>query len=964
MYTLRKRIEDFDLTAVQLKHLKTGADHLHIFKNDSNNVFNVAFLTAPTDSTGVPHILEHTALCGSQKFPVRDPFFKMLNRSVATYMNALTGSDITMYPFSTENEKDYYNLMDIYMDATLHPRLRSTDFRFLFLGKKPEADICKGKKDGDLSMRIPKSDVNNIFLQRLQQIFYPNTTYSHVSGGDPDAITDLTHEQLVAFHRKHYHPSNSKFFTYGNFNLSERLQKINERISEFDALVPDRLAALQQFPAAKRIVETCPFDPMGNPERQVRLSISYLTNDGTDTFETFAMQILATLLTDGAASPFYKELIETNIGTDYAPSTGYDRTARETSFSVGLQGIKEADVEMVEARITKVFENLAKTGFPKERIESALHQLELGIRHRKANFGMGLGQSIVQHWIHGGDPIASMEVTLNIKKLREALSQPGFFESRIQKYFLANPHRLVFIMKPSEEYAAQVELSEQKRLEEKVQALTADEKEKLFKDGIELVQLQEAPEDLSCLPTVTLADIPVVAKTYPVSTKVIEPSSIPVQVRATATNGVSYIRINKSIGNLPTSLIPYLSLYSNAFTALGTQKTPILADLDERIRLVSSGISASPSISSTPTASGQLREEIQFYTSALDSKLSQVFPLVEELIQGADFKHPDVFERLRTVLASAAAGGMSSLAHNGHRYAVAAASATLSHALKKRETVGGLASVVFVNKLFEEGNNGVETLLENVKKINRFIVDEQSEVRAAVNAVSDAVGVNTGSLEKLFSNLGWKSGSLSANVDGKFNSVFTNEFYAFPFNVNYTGAAFKGVSYSHEDSARLQVLAELLTHRFLHREVREKGGAYGAFAGYNALDGIFSMASYRDPLGAGVRTMDAFARGVEWAGEITKNVSQSQLNEAKMSILSSLDSPLSASDEAMTLYGAGITDELRQARRKALFDIDLESVQKVAQKYLTQPSSRAILGPKQEFEGLKQEEWKLNDFSG
>ncbi|KAJ3111086.1 Presequence protease, mitochondrial [Phlyctochytrium bullatum] len=958
-----KPVEEFDLTAVQLKHLKTGADHLHIFKNDTNNVFNVAFLTAPFDSTGVPHILEHTALCGSVKYPIRDPFFKMLNRSVATYMNALTGndypfrhelnfkgSDITMYPFSTENAKDFGNLMGVYLDAVLHPRLRSTDFRQEGWRlehedpKDPSSPIVfKGVVYNE--MKGVFSDVNNIFLTRLQQCFYPGTTYGYVSGGHPNAITDLTHEQLVEFHRRHYHPSNAKFFTYGTLPLSEHLRRIDSEISKFEPLNPVRLNPLVAFDSPRRIVETCPFDPMGDPERQVRLSISYLTNDATNTFETFAMQILSTLLIDSAASPFYKELIETNIGTDYAPSTGYDKTAKETSFSIGLQGLKESDVDMVEQKIYSVFAGLKNGGFfARDRVEAALHQLELGVRH-------------------------------NIQKMRLALNEPGFFERLIDKYFLNNNHKLVFIMKPSKEHAVQVEENEKKRLEEKVKNLSEQDKKVLHKDGLELLKLQEAPEDLGCLPTVTLEDIPVVGKTYPVVDDTLSNNGVSLQIRETATNGVSYTRISKSIQDLPSTLIPYLSLYSSAFTALGTVKTPLLADLDEKIRRVCSGISVSPVLTTLPTGH-EIRRELQYYTSALDSKLPEVYPLVAELIQGAKFDDPAVIERVRTVLGGAASGGMASLAQNGHRYAVGVAASSLSPFFRHRELLGGVSSVIFTNHLFEDGENGVRTLLEKIKDVTEFALNDKGQVRAAVNCLGSSVDENKKGLSELFGSLGWK-GSNDAklpNTVGKklfqqtanhiqSGAQFVNTFYVFPFNVNYTGQAYLGVPYLHEDSVKLQALGELLTHRFLHREVREKGGAYGAFAGYNALDGVFSMASYRDPPGAATRTFDAFTRGVEWAFDITKNVKQSELDEAKMSLLAGLNSPLSASDEAVSRFTSGITDEMRQKRREQIFALSLESVEQVALKYLARASSKAVLGPKQEAETLNPEKWNIQAFS-
>ncbi|KAJ3060664.1 Presequence protease, mitochondrial, partial [Podochytrium sp. JEL0797] len=353
-----KEVEDFDLTAIQLKHEITGANYLHIAKDDSNNVFTVGFQTTPHDSTGVPHILEHTTLCGSQKFPVRDPFFKMLNRSMSTFMNALTGSDLTMYPFSTENPTDFNNLFTVYMDAVFHPLLRKLDFKQE--GWRLEHEIPTGESNlkflrlnAAYGLSFPDvttpivfkgvvynemkgvfSDVNNIFLTRLQQAMYPSTTYGVVSGGDPANITDLTYEQLVEFHQKFYHPSNAKFVTYGNFPLMERLAAVDAIISPFGRIETETIKDVEPFTSPRRVSASCSPDAMGNPEKQCKLSVSYLTNDGNDPFETFAVRMLTTLLTDGPSSPMYRALIESNVGTDYAASTGYDRTAKMTNFSV------------------------------------------------------------------------------------------------------------------------------------------------------------------------------------------------------------------------------------------------------------------------------------------------------------------------------------------------------------------------------------------------------------------------------------------------------------------------------------------------------------------------------------------------------------------------------------------------------------------------------------------------------
>ncbi|KAI9332297.1 Metalloenzyme, LuxS/M16 peptidase-like protein [Zopfochytrium polystomum] len=955
-----KRVDDFDLTAVQLKHGRTGADYLHIFKDDANNVFNVGFKTAPYDSTGVAHILEHTALCGSKQFPVRDPFFKMLNRSMATFMNAMTGSDYTMYPFSTENEADFDNLFSVYMDATLFPLLRNLDFKQegWRLEHQDPLDpsspiIFKGVVFNE--MKGVFSDVNNIFLQRLQQSIYPGTTYGFVSGGDPENITDLSLEGLRQFHRENYHPSNAMFVTYGSFPLLKRLEAVNEKISQFSPIERKPIEDVKRFDQPKTIRMQCPPDPMGDPERQTRMSLSYLTNDGTDAFETFAMRLIAYLLTDGAASPFYRALIETNIGTDYAPSTGYDNTVRQTSFSVGLQGIRSSQVEMVEQKINEVFAQVAKEGFPAHRIESAIHQMELGIRHRRADFGMGLSQSVIQQWIHGGDPINALEVTKYIAQLREELRNPDFFSSRINKYFLNNTHKILFIMEPSETYTAELDAREKERLQKMVSGLTEGDKTRIYEEGIELKSMQEEKPDLSCLPTLNLSDVPLKGKAYSVVDRPLQHLGVPVQWRETATNGVSYVEIAKSIEGIPDDLVPFVPLYCSALAAFGTKEIPSVPDLIEEIRRYTSGIGATPMIVTAPSSLDATTSAIHFSTSALDGNVPRAYSLLADVIDGPDLSDAsklqpgsEVFERMRTVVAGIATGGMSSLADSGHRYAVGVAGKGLGPASAVRERLGGLESVVFMNKLMAAGDEGIKLALEKIQQISQFLRTGQSPIKAAVISGSSPIRSNEEGLEGLLKRLEWTSKKSVVNSTN-FAPTFTNSHVPLPFTVNYTARVFKSVPYSHEDSTSLMVLADLMTSRFLHKEIREKGGAYGAFAFSNAADGLFAMASYRDPPGAGTRTMDAYNRAVEWAADISKHVEQSELNEAKLSLLGKMDMPLSAADEGMGRFRSGIDDEMRQTRRQRLLGVTLESVQRVAQSYLAgKPSSRAILGPSEE----------------
>ncbi|KAJ3095686.1 Mitochondrial presequence protease, partial [Physocladia obscura] len=770
------------------------------------------------------------------------------------------------------------------------------------------------------------SDVNNIFLTRLQQAMYPGTTYGVVSGGDPANITDLSYEELVAFHRKYYHPSNAKFVTYGNFPLIPRLAGVDSIITPFGKIETESITDVKPFNAPVRVSTSCSPDPMGNPEKQAKLSISYLTNDATDTFETFAVRMLTTLLTDGPSSPMYRALIESNIGTDYAASTGYDPTAKMTNFSVGLQGISATDFSLVEKKIKEAFIEVAENGFEQARVESAIHQLELGIRHRRGNFGMGLSQSAIQRWVHGGDPVDALDVA----------------------------------KEPSSKFSDEVQQEEKIRLQRKIESLSVHEKEEILADGAKLVQMQETKEDPSCLPTLTLADVPVKGKTYPILHIISSDDSVvPIQVRETDTNGISYISIAKSLDGIEKDLLNYLPLYSSSLTALGTQKTSSVPELDDKIRSTTSGINSSVSVQIKPTDNHtqennrhqQHSLSIQFGTSYLDINRTKAFELLQDVVQGppGGALSPETKERLRTVIAGMAADGMNSLAGSGHRYAASVCAADLSEASKLKQALGGVESIVFWNRLHEMGDKGVEGTFEKIQAISRFILESKTDSKALVISSKDVVGKNTAAVADFTKELMWGR---------EFAPSFKNTFIPLPFTVNYTARMFLGVGYSHRDSPALQILAELITSHFLHREVREKGGAYGGFGTYNALEGLFSMASYRDPPGAGKRTLNAYDRAALWAAEISKHLGERELDEAKLSIISAMDAPISASQEGTTFFTTLLTDEVRQARRELMLGTTLAHVQQVAQDYVaSHPFSQAVLGPAAE--GLDAEGWNI-----
>ncbi|CAF1025780.1 unnamed protein product [Adineta steineri] len=325
-------VPEFRLTAIKLQHKLTGCQHIHVDREHKNNVWSVSFQTTPKDDTGVAHILEHTTLCGSEKFPCRDPFFKMTNRSMATFMNAMTASDWTMYVFSTQNQKDYFNLMSVYLDAVLHPKLDEYDF--MQEGWRLEHEktddptspiVIKGVVFNE--MKGVFSDSHQVYGRRVQNNLMPTSTYQYESGGDPEAIPTLTWNALKKFHATHYHPSNGRFFTYGSFPLSDTLAFLNDYLNKYEQqktkVISSALVEEPRWNKSRSVKISCsPQSFVVDPDKTTTISVSYLLGSIRDTWETFLLNIVCSLLVDSEKSPFYKKLIIPNIGTSYSPDTG------------------------------------------------------------------------------------------------------------------------------------------------------------------------------------------------------------------------------------------------------------------------------------------------------------------------------------------------------------------------------------------------------------------------------------------------------------------------------------------------------------------------------------------------------------------------------------------------------------------------------------------------------------------
>ncbi|OIW29689.1 hypothetical protein CONLIGDRAFT_340359 [Coniochaeta ligniaria NRRL 30616] len=969
-----KHVPELELTALHLQHDKTGAEHLHIARDDSNNVFSIGFKTNPPDDTGVPHILEHTTLCGSEKYPIRDPFFKMLPRTLSNFMNAFTASDHTFYPFATTNAQDYKNLMSVYLDATLRPLLKESDFtqEGWRIGPENPQALASGAEatpeDRKLvfkgvvynEMKGQMSDAGYLFYIRFQDHIFPDINNS---GGDPQKITDLTYEQLRHFHAEHYHPSNAKVFTYGDMPLTDHLREINAQLNAFEKITGDLKVhkPIDLSSGPKEVTLYGPVDPLVDPNKQYKTSVSWVLGDTANIVESFSLALVSALLTDGYGSPLYKGLIESGLGTDWSPNTGYDSSGKLGIFSIGLTGVQEADVPKLKTELQNILRNVRDKGFERSKIDGYLHQLELGLKHKTANFGMSLLQRLKPKWFTGVDPFDSLAWNDTITAFETEYAKGNYLEGLLEKYLL-NDNTLSFTMAPSPNYSQELVKEEEDRLASKIseakeQAGGEAEAQKKFEER-ELMLLAEQgksnTENLDCLPTVHVRDIP--RKKEPVVVRDDKTSGVSTQWREAPTNGLTYFRAVNTLKNLPDELRSLIPLFTDAIMRLGT-KDMSMEELEDLIKLKTGGVSVGYHSASLPTDFTRASEGLIFTGMALDRHVPVMFDILRKLIVETNFDSPEAVQQIRQLLQASADGVVNDIASSGHAFARRSAEAGLTWDAFLKEQVSGLSQVKLVTSLASRPESDtLDDVMAKLKQIQQIALS--GNLRASITCDSESVSDNSAALSKFLgsippSNPKFPSRSapeLSRNI---------KSFYPLPYQVYYGALALPTAPYVSPDNAPLQILSQLLTHKHLHHEIREKGGAYGGGAYSRPLDGVFGFYSYRDP--NPTNTVKIMRQAGQWA--VDKKWTDRDLEEAKISVFQGVDAPRSVNEEGMGRFLYGITEEMRQKRREQLLDVDKEQVRDVAQRYVVdalakQAERMVFLGEKREW---VDSEWEVVD---
>ncbi len=930
----QERIDALSLRIEQFEHRDTGALHYHLAADNPENVFLVALRTVPEDSTGVAHILEHTALCGSKRYPVRDPFFMMLRRSLNTFMNAFTSSDWTAYPFASQNRKDFGNLLDVYLDAVFFSRLDPLDFAQeghrieLEEPDNPSSNLVfKGVVFNE--MKGAMSSVASTLWQALCHHLFPTSTYHYNSGGDPEAIPDLSYEQLKAFYETHYHPSNSIFMTFGDIPAEEHQATFHEQALKHFPRLQERVAVdlEKRYEAPLRVSEAYAYDEEGSTEAKTHIVMGWLLGESTKLRDTLEAQLLSSVLLENSASPLQQALETTELGTAPSPLCGLEDSLRELVFCCGIEGSEAEHEGALEDLVLGVIDKVAVQGVPEEQLEAVLHQLELHQREVSGD-GMPYGLNLILQALgpatHYADPIPSMDLEPVIAELREEIKDPEFIRGLARRLLLDNQHRLTLVMTPDQKLSDVRLEKERHRLAELRESMDREQLDAVASQAQALLDRQAQEDDPEILPKVTLADVP--ATLPELSWTELGDHDLPCTLYEAGTNGLVYQQLSCSIGNLSDKELAILPHLTGMATELGLGERDYLETQHQQSSNVGA-INLFTSMRGGIDDEQEAQASLVLSSKALLRKRAEQSALMRDTLEVLRF---DELPRLRDLVAQQRARREQSITGQGHSLAMQAACAGMSPLARLHHELSGMEGIAALRGLddslddaaaLEGFSQELQGLYDKLRKANweALIVAEPGQGQAVAEAALDAWGDLPRQEVQ-----GLKLQPLREQ---------RHECWVVNSQVSFCAKAFPTVPSGHPDAAALTVLAGYLRNGYLHRAIREQGGAYGGGASHDASTAAFRFFSYRDPRIAG--TLDDFDASIRWmsAGEH----SPAALEEAILGVIGTLDKPGSPAGEAKQDFHNrrfGRDFAQRMAFRQAILQVSLDDLVRVSETYL------------------------------
>lgn len=959
--TAYELLREEDLQGIQakgymLRHKKSGARVLYIENDDSNKVFSIGFRTPPHDSTGVPHILEHSVLCGSKNFPAKDPFVELVKGSLNTFLNAMTYPDKTVYPIASCNDKDFQNLMHVYMDAVFYPNIYEHDEIFRQEGWSYKLDDPEGKlsyngvvyNEMKGAFSSPEGVLDRVVLNTL----FPDTSYANESGGDPEVIPELTYEEFLDFHRKYYHPSNSYIYLYGDMDIEEKLQWLDrEYLSNFEKTEVDSEILYQQ-PFDKMRENTIPYSIASDESEEDNTYLSYNKVIGTslDKELYLAFQILDYALLSAPGAPLKTALTDAGIGKDIMGS--YDNGIYQPIFSVVAKNANEDQKESFVKLIEDVLSDIVKDGIDKKALEAGINYFEF--RYREADFGnypKGLmyGLQLFDSWLYDeNEPFMHIDALETFAFLKQQIGT-GYYEELIQKYLLDNTHGAIVIVKPEKGRTAKMEEELDQKLQEYKASLSKEEVEELVRRTKQLEDYQSEPEkeeDLARIPVLRREDIS--REIEPIVNEELSFDGIPVVYHEIETNGIGYVDVMFDMSSVSEEMLPYVGILQSVLGIIDTENYGY-GELFNEINVHTGGIGTSLELYNDVT---KIREKafkatFEIKSKALYDKLPVAFAMMKEILTNSKL---DDTKRIKEILDMLKSRLLMKFQSSGHTTAALRAMSYASPASKLKDMTNGIEFYQTIDYLLEHFEEEKEHLTEILVELSHQLF-RADRMMISYTAGKDGLA----GMEALVSEL--KDGLFTGEVKESqcvLHCEKKNEGFKTASKVQYVARTGNFIDHGASYTGALQILKVILSYDYLWQNIRVKGGAYGCMSSFNRIgDGYF--VSYRDPNLK--RTLEVYDGVVDYL----KNFSASERDMTKYIIgtMSNIDQPMTPAtkgERSMNLYMNKVSADMIREERNQILDAtvdDIRALHRVAEAVL-KADQLCVIGGEEKIEEEKE----------
>jgi len=918
-----QEIEDIVSEGTIFEHEKTGAKLLFLKNKDDNKVFSISFRTPPKDSTGVAHILEHSVLCGSKKYPVKEPFVELAKGSLNTFLNAFTFPDKTMYPVASKNNKDFSNLIDVYLDAVFNPDIYKYPEIMMQEGWHYELD----NKENEINykgvvyneMKGAFSSPESILFRKITESLFPDTAYGVESGGDPDIIPELTQEKFIEFHKKYYHPSNCYLYFYGDLDILEKLKYLDENyLSAYEKMELDSDITIQKpYESINKTSINYPISSTEKEEDKTFLSLNFVVGKATDPELYLAFDILEHLLLETPASPLKKALIESHVGKDVFGI--FESSILQPVFSVVVKNSNEDKNELFRKVVFDTLKALVTKGIDKKSIEASINYKEFQLREADyQGYPKGLIYSMkcMDSWLYGATPFMHLSYEDTIAKVRAALTT-DYFEKLIEHYLLGNTHASLLIVKPAKGFAEEKAEIIRKKLADYKAGLSSEEVDLLVANTKKLKDRQMAgdkPEDLEKIPLLTIEDIDKDAEKLDVVEKDIE--GLKVIHFPTATHKISYINLYFDTSAVPEDKLPYLSILASVLGKISTQKYGY-EELANEINIYTGGIRFTTSVYSQNLSDDLFFPKFAVKSKVLSHNTAKLFEILQEILTATVYEDE---KRLKEIVQETKSRMEMMIFDRGH---IVAANHVLSYFSRQGrydEVTSGLHFYKFIVEIEKNFDGRVREVVENLKSIAAMIFNKGNLI-SGVTSEEEEYLVFKDNILSLYNKLGsasFEPCSYSLELKKENEGLMTSG------KVQYVAKAYNFMKLGYEYSGSMLVLKTICNYDYLWNRVRVQGGAYGGFSVFMKNGNVF-FTSYRDP-----NLLDTL-KVYDQAGEYftSFHTDKRQMTKYIIGTISDLDVPLTPSmkgEKAAEYYFRKIGYDDLQKERAEVLSTDVEKI--------------------------------------